>query len=356
MSISDEKIERFVGQVVGDLGATASSALAHIGHRLGLYRAMSGAGGLTPAELAQRTGTHERYIREWLHNQAAGGYVEYRPDDGTFELPAEHALVLADESSPVHLAAGLEQMAAVWADEPRLEDAFRSGDGIGWHEHDPRLFGATEEIFKPAYRTYLVDHWIPALDGVQDRLTAGGRVADIGCGHGASTILLAEVFPEAEVVGFDYHEASIGTARRRAAEAGLDPGDRTRFEVASAGDYPIPDGGYDLICFFDALHDFGDPVGAAAHARDALADDGAVMLVELRAGDRPEENLNPVGRLGYAMSTFVCTPNALSQDGGVALGGQAGPAAIGEVFAAAGFSRFRQVAEAPIHQVLEARP
>lgn len=192
MSINEEKVEQFVGQVVGDLGATVSSALAHIGHRLGLYRAMSGAGGLTPAELAERTGTHERFVREWLNNQAASGYVDYEPDKGTYELPAEHALVLADESSPVHLAAGLEQMAAVWADEQRLEESFQSGRGMGWHEHDPRLFGATEALFKPAYRTYLVDQWIPALDGVQDRLEAGGSVADIGCGHGASTILIAE--------------------------------------------------------------------------------------------------------------------------------------------------------------------
>lgn len=356
MSINEEKVEQFVGQVVGDLGATVSSALAHIGHRLGLYRAMSGAGGLTPAELAERTGTHERYVREWLNNQAASGYVDYEPDKGTYELPAEHALVLADESSPVHLAAGLEQMAAVWADEQRLEESFQSGRGMGWHEHDPRLFGATEALFKPAYRTYLVDQWIPALDGVQDRLEAGGSVADIGCGHGASTILIAEAFPQARVVGYDYHEASIEAGRRRAAEVGLEQGHRISFEVASAGEYPIPDGGYDLICFFDALHDFGDPVGAAAHARDALADDGTVMLVEIRADDRTEENLNPVGRLGYGMSAFVCTPNALSQEGGYSLGGQAGPAAIGEVFEKAGFSRFRRLAEAPIHQVLEARP
>ena len=354
MSINEEKVEQFVGQVVGDLGATVSSALAHIGHRLGLYRAMSGAGRLTPTELAERTGTHERHVREWLNNQAAGGYLEYQPDSGTYELPAEHALVLADESSPVYLAAGLEQMAAVWADEHRLETAFQSGEGIGWHEHDPRLFGATEEIFKPAYRANLVEQWIPALDGVQERLDAGGRVADIGCGHGASTILIAEAFPRARVTGYDYHQASIEAAQRRAAEAGLGD-DRINFEVAPAGDYPIPDGGYDLICFFDALHDFGDPVGAAVHARTALTEDGTVMLVEIRAEDRTEENLNPVGRLGYGMSAFVCTPNALSQEGGYALGGLAGPAAIGEVFEMAGFRKFRRVAEAPIHQVLEAR-
>ena len=356
MSIDEQKVEQFLGQVVGDLGATVSSALARLGDRLGLYRAMAGVGPLTPAQLAERTGTAERYVREWLGNQAAGGYVEYAPADGTYELPPEHALVLADEHSPVHLAAGFEQMAAVWAVEERLEAAFRSGDGVGWHEQSAGLFAATEAVFTPAYRTHLVKDWLPALDGVQARLEQGGRVADVGCGHGSSTILLAQAFPNATVRGFDAHDASIETARRRATDAGLEGSGRIRFDVADARDYPSPEDGYDLICFFDALHDFGDPVRAAAHARDALAADGSVMLVEIRSGDRTEENLNPVGRLGYGMSTAVCTPNALSQDGGYALGGQAGPAAIGAVFDEAGFTQFRKVADAPIHQVLEARP
>jgi SAM-dependent methyltransferase len=252
------------------------------------------------------------------------------------------------------MASAWEQMAALWAVEPKLEEAFQSGHGVGWHEHDPRLFGATEVFFKPAYRANLIDQWIAALDGVQGHLDAGGHVADVGCGHGASAILLARAFPEAAIAGFDYHGSSIEAARRRAAEAGVD--DRVDFEVADARTYPAPPDGYDLICFFDALHDFGDPVGAATRAREALADHGTVMVVEIRAEDRTQDNLNPFGRLGYGMSTFLCTPNALSQDPGHALGGMAGPAAIGEVFEQAGFTRFRQVAEAPVHRVLEARP
>ncbi|CCG04189.1 class I SAM-dependent methyltransferase [Blastococcus saxobsidens] len=356
MSIDQQKVEQFLGQVVGDLGATVSSALAHLGDRLGLYRAMAGAGQLTPGQLAERTGTHERYVREWLANQAAGGYVEYEPTHGTYRLPPEHALVLTDEDSPVHMAAGFEQMAAIWAIEEKLESAFRSGDGVAWHEQNPRFFGSTEAIFRPAYRAHLVEEWIPALDGVAGRLQAGGRVADVGCGHGASSILLAQAFPNATVSGFDYHDASIETARRRAAEAGLDRSERIHFDVADAGGYPVPAAGYDLICFFDALHDFGDPERAVVHARDALSEGGTVLLVEIRSGDRTEDNLNPIGRLGYGMSTFVCTPNALSQQGRYALGGQAGPAAIAEIFEKAGYTQFRQIAQAPIHQVFEARP
>lgn len=356
MTMDEEKVERFVGQLVGDVGATVSSALAHIGHRLGLYRAMSGSGPLTPGELARRTGTHERYVREWLNNQAAGGYVEYHPDERTYELPPEHAFVLANEDSPVYMAAAWQQLAAVWAVEPKLEAAFQSGEGVGWHEQDPRFFGGTEAFFKPAYRASLIDEWIPALDGVQERLEAGARVADIGCGHGASCILLAEAFPRTEVRGFDYHERSIDVARKRAVEAGLDGDERVSFEAAEARDYPVPDRGYDLICFFDAFHDLGDPVGAAAHAYKALAEDGTLMLVEIRSEDRTEDNLHPLGRLGYGMSTFACTPNSLSQDVGYALGGQAGPQAIREVCEEAGFTRFRQVAEGPVHVVFEVRP
>ena len=355
MSIDQDKLEQFIGQVVGDIGATVSSALAHLGHRLGLYRAMAGVGPLTPAELAERTGTHERYVREWLNNQAAGGYVAYDVASGAYTLPPEHAFVLANEDSPVYMAAGWEQMAAIWAIEPKIEAAFQSGEGVAWHEHDPMLFGSTESFFKPAYRANLREEWIPALDGVKDKLEGGGRVADVGCGHGASAILLAEAFPGATITGFDYHEASIRAARKRAAEAGVQ--DRVSFEVADARDYPAPEqNGYDLICFFDSLHDLGDPVGAATHAREVLAENGTVMLVEIRAEDRTEDNLNPLGRLGYGMSTLVCTPNSLSQDVGYALGGQAGPAAIEEVFDKAGFTQFRQVAEAPVHLVLEARP
>lgn len=356
MEIDEAQVGRLVQQMVDDAGATVSTALARIGHRLGLYRAMVRAGPLTPGELAERTGTHERYVREWMGNQAASGYLRYHPGLEAYELPPEHAAVLADENSPVYMAPAWEQMAAVWAMEERLRAAFQSGDGIGWHEQHPVLFEATETFFRSAYRAGLVEQWIPALDGVEDVLKTGGDVADVGCGHGAATILLAEAFRAARIVGFDYHGASVEVARQRAVEAGLSSDGRLRFEVAAADDYPAPPDGYDLICFFDSLHDFGDPVGAAVHARSALAEGGRVMLVEIRAGDRTEDNLNPLGRLGYGMSTFVCTPHSLSQEGQMALGGQAGPAALGQVLAAAGFSQVRQVAEGPIHQVLEACP
>ncbi|MGB3185659.1 MAG: class I SAM-dependent methyltransferase [Ornithinimicrobium sp.] len=354
--INQQKVEQFVGQVVGDLGATVSSALAHIGHRLGLYRAMAGAGPLTPAALAEKSGTHERYVREWLSNQAAGGYVDYDPVPGTYELSPEHAFVLANEDSPVYMAAGLEQMAAIWAVEAKVEAVFQSGGGVAWHEQDPRFFGAYAAVMEPAYRTSFIDEWLPALEGVQERLAAGGRVADVGCGHGASAILLAQAFSSATVTGFDSHADSIEAARRRAAETGLGGDDRLTFEIGAACEYPVPDHGYDLICFVDSFHEFGDPVGAAAHAREAVAEDGAVMLVELRSEDHIEENLHPVGRLAYGMSAFVCTPNSLSQEGGYALGGQAGPTAIGEIFEEAGFTRFRRAATSPLHQILEARP
>ena len=346
------RLEQFVGVVIGDFGAGVSSALARIGHRLGLYRGMAGAGPVTAEELAERTGTSERYVREWLRNQAAGGYVTYEPATGRYELPVEHASVLADEDSPAYMAGAFDTLAAVWAVQERVERAFQTSEGLGWHEQDPRLFAATECFFAPQYRANLVPAWIPALEGVEGRLEAGGKVADVGCGHGAATILLAQAYPNAEVVGFDLHEESVETARKRAADAGVDG--RVVFEVASATSFPGE--GYDLVCFFDALHDMGDSAAAALHARRALAADGAVLLVEPHAADRFEDNLNPLGRVGYGMSTMVCTPNALSQPGGVALGGQAGQAALRGVFEAAGFSRFRRVAETPVHLVLEARP
>ena len=346
------RVEEFIGQVLGDLGAGVSGAVARIGHRLGLYRAMAGAGPMTPRELAERTGTTERYVREWLNNQAAGGYVTYDPTSGRYTLPPEHAFVLADEDSPVYMAGGLDTMAAAWAAHERVEDAFQTGEGVAWHDQDPLLFPATECFFAPQYRANLVPAWIPALQGLEARLQAGGRVADVGCGHGASTIQLAQAYPNAELVGFDYHQASVEVARKRAAEDGVE--DRVAFEVAAATDFPGED--YDLVCFFDALHDMGDPVAGAAHTRQALAPDGAVLLVEPYAEDRVEDNLNPLGRVAYGMSTLVCTPSALSQPGGAALGGQAGEAALRHVFEQAGFSRFRRAAETPVHLVLEARP
>lgn len=348
----EARVEQFIGQMLTDLGAAVSGALARIGHRLGLYRAMAGAGPMTPGELAQRTGTTERYVREWLNNQAAGGYVTYEPATGRYVLPAEHAFVLADEDSPAYMAGAFDTMAATWAVHERMEGAFQTGEGLAWHEQDPVLFAATERFFTPQYRANLVPAWIPALEGVEARLRAGARVADVGCGHGASAILLAQAYPNTEVVGFDAHQASVEVARKRAAEAGVE--DRVGFEVAPAAEYPGE--GYDLVCFFDALHDMGDPVGAAAHTRRALADDGTVLLVEPYAADRVEDNLNPLGRVGYGISTLVCTPGALAQPGGAALGAQAGEAALRSVFDRAGFSRFRRVAETPVHLVLEARP
>lgn len=352
MSINEATVEQFIGQVITDIAAVPAAALVRIGHRLGLYRGMVGAGPVTAAQLAKRTGTHVRYVREWLNNQAAGGYVVYLPEEDAYELPDEHAMVLAEEDSPVFMAGGLDGLAALWAASDKIEEAFQTGRGVGWHEHDPLLFSGTEEFFRPAYRAHLTSEWIPALDGVEGKLRAGARVADVGCGHGASTIVMAEAFPRSRFVGFDYHEESVTIARNRASQAGVS--DRVTFERASATEYPAA--GYDLVCFFDCLHDMGDPIGAAAHARRALADDGTVMLIEPYAGDRVEDNLTPFGRAFYGFSTFFCTPNSLSQEVGLALGGQAGEARLREVFEEAGFRHFRRVTETPANLILEARP
>lgn len=350
--LDPDTLEQFIGQVITDFGASVSTALALIGHRLGLYRAMDGAGPVTPHELAERTGTHARYVREWLNNQAAGGYVTHDPTAETYELPPEHGFVLANEASPAFMAGAFPTVAALWRVQPWIETAFQTGEGVGWHQQDPQLFPATEMFFGPQYRANLVSGWIPALDGVEDRLTEGARVADVGCGHGVSTIELAQAFPNSTYAGFDYHADSIEVAGRRADEA--DVSDRVSFDVAGAREFPGED--YDLICYFDCLHDLGDPVGAARHARRALAEGGTVMLVEPWASDRIEDNLTPLGRVGYGVSTLVCTPNSLAQDVGLALGAQAGPAAIRDVFEQAGFTRFATVAETPVHLVLEARP
>ena len=353
-TIDGAKLERFLHAVVTDLGAAMSAALVRIGDKLGLYRALAGAGGLTPAELAQRTGTAERYVREWLAAQAAGGYVSYDPDTGRYTLPAEQAAALADEESPFFMLGGFEVASACLADEPLIAEAFRTGEGVGWHEHDERLFEGTERFFRPNYHAHLLSEWIPALDGVQAKLQAGAHVADVGCGHGASTILMAQAFPHSTFTGFDYHDGSIDAARSAALAAAVD--DRVSFERARARDYPAPGAGYDLICFFDCLHDMGDPVGACRHALGSLAADGTVMLVEPHAGDRVEDNLNPVGRVFYSASTLLCTPNSLDQEVGLALGAQAGEARLRAVAAEAGFSRFARVAETPFNLVLEARP
>ena len=350
--IDEAKLEAFMGQAVTDMGAIISAPLFLIGDKLGLYKAMAGAGPLTSQEVADRAGVAERSVREWLRNQAAGGYVTYDADTDRYTLPDEHALALADEDSPFYILGAYELIASLFADEDRLSEVFRTGEGLGWHEHDHRLFRGVERFFRPGYRAHLVNEWIQALDGVKGKLELGAKVADIGCGHGASTIIMAEAFPNSQFVGFDYHEASIERAAEAAQEAGV--GDRISFEVAAAKDYP--GSGYDLVCVFDCLHDMGDPVGAAAHVRETLDSDGAWMIVEPFANDSVEENLNPVGRVFYGASTVICTPASLAQEVGLALGAQAGQARLTEVLNEGGFTRVRRATETPFNLILEARP
>jgi SAM-dependent methyltransferase len=348
MAIDHAKLEALLGRAVVDIGANFHAALVVTGDKLGLFRALRDLGPTTPADLAKRTGTHERYVREWLSAMAAGGYVDYESASEEFSLSDEQALALIDADLP---GAFLLAQATVKS-EPRITDAFRSGQGVGWHEHDPALFEGTERFFRPGYAVNLVPTWIPALEGVQARLEKGGRVADVGCGHGSSTILMAKAFPASRFVGFDYHERSIEWARAAAKREGL--GDRVTFEVASAKDYP--GAAYDLVAFFDSLHDMGDPVGIAGHVRRSLGRDGTWLLVEPFAHDRLEDNLNPVGRMYYAASTMLCTPNSLAQEVGTALGAQAGEARLRRLATQAGFTRFRRAAATPFNLVLEARP
>jgi SAM-dependent methyltransferase len=351
VTLDVEKLNAFVFRAVEEVGATLNTALVVMGDRLGLYRALAGAGALTPTDLAQRTGTAERYVREWLNAQAAGGYVEYDPDTARYTLPPEQAVALTDETSAAYLP-GLFQIALGSVhDSPRIAEAVRSGEGVGWHDHVHDVHEGCERFFRPGYNANLVSAWLPALDGVVGKLETGASVADIGCGHGASSILMAEAFPQSRFVGSDYHAGSIETARERAAAAGVD--DRVRFDVAPAAGYA--GSGYDLVTMFDCLHDMGDPVGAARHVLESLAPDGTWMIVEPRAGDRVEENLNPVGRAYYGFSTLLCTPASLSQEVGLALGAQAGEARIREVVQTAGFTRFQRVAETPFNLVFEAR-
>jgi 2-polyprenyl-3-methyl-5-hydroxy-6-metoxy-1,4-benzoquinol methylase len=342
-------LQAAVGQTIVDLGAAFSGVLVNIGRRLGLYKAMAEIGVCTSEQLAQATGVRERYVREWLNNQAAGGYVRYHPDGQTYILPPAQAMVLAVEDSPVYMAPAFEVAAAFWLDEERILETFRSGEGLGWHEHNERLFCGTEMFFRTGYRTHLVSEWLPALGGMVERLRAGARVADVGCGHGASTILMARAFPASQFVGIDYHADSIATADRRAREASVD---NLRFEVATAKDYG--ERNFDLVCFMDCLHDLGDPLGALVHARHALKPDGKVMLVEPYAGDSVEENLNPVGRLFYAASAMACTPNSLSQEVGLGLGAQAGEQRLRRLAQQAGFRDLRLATRTPVNLVLEA--
>jgi len=351
-AIDMEKLMGFVFKAVDEVGATLNTALVVMGDRLGLYRALAGAGPLTPAELAQRTGTAERYVREWLNAQAAGGYVDYDPDSSRYSLPTEHAAALTDESSPAYLPGFFQVAFGSVLDSARITEAVKTGEGVGWHQHNQEVFDGVERFFRTMYNAHLIAEWLPALDGVVDKLQRGATVADVGCGHGASTILMAQAFPASTFVGSDYHEGSIAIARKRAAEAGVS--DRVRFEIAPASSYAGT--GYDLVTTFDCLHDMGDPVGAARHVRQSLAADGTWMIVEPAAGDRVEDNFNPVGRTFYGFSTLLCTPASLSQEVGLALGAQAGEAGIRDVVTRAGLTRFRRASETPFNLVYEARP
>lgn len=340
----------FVGQFAGDLGATVAAGTVVLGDRLGLYRGLA-EGPATASELAARTDTNVRYVTEWLRGQAAGGYVEYDPAGDSYSMTPEQAFALTDPSGPLYLPGAFELALGALEAVPQLEQAFRTGAGMGWHEHDAQVFSGCEKFFRPGYLAHLVPEWIPALDGVQERLEAGAAVADIGCGHGASTILLAQAFPRSTVVGSDYHSGSIEAARTSADGAGVS--DRVRFEVSGA--QAFSGGGYALVASFDCLHDMGDPLGAARHVRSSLAADGSWLIVEPSAGDTVADNLNPVGRVYYNFSTLLCVPNALSQSGGYALGAQAGERAIHQVCTDAGFTRFRRIAETPFNLVYEAR-
>ncbi len=349
--IDMDVLMQFVGQVVGDLGATIGAGNVLLGERLGLYRALAQQP-TDAAGVARATGTDERYVEEWLRGQAAGGYVQYDAATATYSMTPEQAFALTDPDGPVFLPGAYELALGALKAQRHIEDAFRSGTGFGWHEHDVDVFTGCERFFRPGYLMHLVSEWIPALDGVQQRLERGGTVADLGCGHGASTLLMAEAFPESRFTGSDYHEGSVRAARERAAERGLDG--RVSFEVSGA--QSIEAKGLDLVTTFDCLHDMGDPLGAAQRIRDSLAPDGTWMIVEPAAGDTVEDNLNPVGRLYYSFSTYLCVPSAMSQPGGYALGAQAGEAAIRRVVTDAGFTRFRRAAETPFNLVFEARP
>lgn len=352
MSIDEAKLEEFIGKFAGDFGVALHASTVVLGDKLGLYRALAQRGPSEAADLAGATGCDERLVQEWLNAQFAAGYCHFSAATGRYWLSPEQAAVLAEPSTPAFLVGAMTIAVSTAKDEDKVRSAFLDGGGLGWHEHHRDLFGGTERLFRPAYVANLVSSWIPSLDGVDDRLRAGATVADLGCGHGASSIVLAEAYPDVRVMGYDSHAGSIYIARKRAEEAGV--ADRVTFEVAAAQDFPGD--GYDLVCVFDALHDMGDPVGAARHIRSSLAAEGTWLLVEPMAGDSLEENANPVGRIFYSASTCICTPTALSQEGGCAWGAQASDATIGEAVAEAGFTRFRRAAETPFNRVFEVRP
>jgi len=346
------EVEAFIGQVFTDLSAAFSGVLVNVGRKLGLYQAMANLGPCTSMTLAEATGVRERYVREWLANQAAGSYVTYDPKKQTYALPPAQAMVLAVDQSPIFMASAFEVAASFWLDEDQVVETFRSGEGLGWHQHNHRMFCGTESFFRTGYRTHLVSEWLPALDGVVDRLKRGARVADIGCGHGASTILMAQAFPKSTFIGIDYHDESIATARMRAIDQGVT--DNITFEVKTATEFDGKD--FDLVCFMDCLHDLGDPVGTLKRSRAALKPDGKVLLVEPYAGDKLEENLNPIGRMYYAASAMACTPNSLSQEVGLGLGAQAGEVRLRKVAREAGFPKLRRAAQTPVNLILELTP
>jgi 2-polyprenyl-3-methyl-5-hydroxy-6-metoxy-1,4-benzoquinol methylase len=352
MAINEETLHQLLGKAIVDFGATWNAPLVVIGDKLGLYKALANFGPLTSSGLAEHTGTSERYIREWLRAQAAGGYVTYHPETDRYSLSEEQALMFADENSPAFIIGAFQSALAGTRIEPKLAKAFRTGEGIGWDEHDEGLFVGTERFFRTGYAANLVSSWIPALEGVEAKLKEGARVADVGCGHGASTVLMAQAYPNSTFIGFDFHDESIKAARKRAEEAGVS--DRVNFEVASSKSYLGRN--YDLVTFFDCLHDLGDPVGTAAYVLKTLKKNGTWMIVEPYAGDRVEDNLNPVGRAYYSASTLVCTPCSLDQDVGLALGAQAGEAKIRDVVMRGGFGKFRRATATPFNLVFEARP
>lgn len=351
-TLDEIELNDFVGRFVTDLGAAHHAVTVVVGDKLGLYRALADAGPATAAEVAARADCDERYVREWLNAQAASGYCGYDAESDHYAMSAVQAACLAEDTAPTFLAAGMLLAASLFKDEERLADAFRTGAGVAWGDHHPDLFVGVERFFRPGYAANLTSSWIPALDDVEERLADGTTVADVGCGHGASTILLAQAYPKSTVVGYDDHAPSIDAARRAAKEAGID--DRVRFEVASAQNFP--GSGYGLVCIFDALHDMGDPLGAATHIRRSLADDGTWLLVEPAAGDSISDNLNPIGRLFYSASSMVCTPSARSQPGGYALGAQASDTQLRAITEQAGFTRYRRAADTPVNRIIEVRP
>ena len=350
MAIDEQKLNAFMGRFVGDLGAVMHAATVVVGDQLGLYKALAEKPA-TAEQLAQRTDTDSRYLREWLSAQAASGYAQYDAATKTFSLTEEQAFALAVEGSPAFIPGAFQIAVAQFKAIPKIAQALRTGAGLGWHEHDAALFHGTERFFRPGYAANLVSSWLPALEGVEAKLNAGARVADVGCGHGASTIIMAQAYPASQFVGFDYHEPSIVHARESARKAGV--GERVRFEVASAKSFPGAD--YDLVTVFDCLHDMGDPVGASAHIRQTLKQDGTWMIVEPFANDQLEDNVNPVSRIFYSASTFICTPASRSQEVGLCLGAQAGEAQLRAVVREGGFGKFRRAAQTPFNLIFEAR-